>query len=215
MDAAGIRKTLGENVARIRRIRGMTVREFSAQLKQLGLTLSPSGISEVETASRKVSVDELLVFAIALNTSVIDLLTPSDGSPLAISETVEPLPPRALEEWLQGDTAWPPRGDRGSNTAAEQLDEYFATASDVRQRMHRQDRRPEVQAAHLLKHRVRLAIEALEDPKNANGSDEVLIRLMKHYLQLTDDSVQSLSKQIEEIARRDPDAFGTGRSDGG
>lgn len=97
-----VRKVIGDNIERVRRARGLTVRDLSARLKDYGLALSPSGVSDVENATRKVAVDELLVLAIALNTSVIDLLTPHDGQSLSVAEGVEPLQPEWLEGWLQG-----------------------------------------------------------------------------------------------------------------
>ncbi len=107
-----VRKALGDNVARIRRLRQMTVRDLSAELKKLGLSLSPSGVSEIENAGRKVAVDELLVIAIALNTSPVDLLMPSDREQLRVAEKVDPahgggnLGDYPLLWWLQGVRPW-------------------------------------------------------------------------------------------------------------
>ena len=52
------------------------------------------------------------MIAIALNTSIIDLLT-KDGSPLTVADGVEPLPPSWLEGWLRGETPWPTTCDTG------------------------------------------------------------------------------------------------------
>ena len=46
------------------------------------------------------------MIAIALNTSIIDLLT-KDGSPLTVADGVDPLPPSWLDGWLRGETPWP------------------------------------------------------------------------------------------------------------
>ena len=103
-----VRKVLGDNIERIRRgVRGMTVRDLSARLEPLGLKLSASGVSEVENATRKVSVDELFKIAIALNTSVIDLLSPLGGETLAVADGVGELTVEQLYFWLRGDTPWP------------------------------------------------------------------------------------------------------------
>jgi hypothetical protein len=72
------------------------------RLNELGLKLATSGAPEVETPTPKLEADELLIIAIALNTSIIDLPTPRDGSPLTVAEAVEPLPPSWLEGWLRG-----------------------------------------------------------------------------------------------------------------
>lgn len=113
-----VRVTLGENVARIRHTREMTVRDLAAKLVPLGLKLSPSGVSEIENAGRKVSVDELLVIAIALNASIIDLLLPDINERLKIAEGIEPITQLSLAEWLGGRLVWPPGASREDFTSA-------------------------------------------------------------------------------------------------
>jgi transcriptional regulator with XRE-family HTH domain len=105
-EGTSVRAVLGENIRRIRDIRKMTVRDLSAQLKDLGLRLSPSGISEIENATRKVAVDELLLIAIALRTSLIDLLMPPDGEPLPVGADMA-IESDDLFFWLRGDVPWP------------------------------------------------------------------------------------------------------------
>lgn len=107
-----VRKALGENIARIRKLRGMTVRDLSAKLDEHGLRLSASGVSEVENASRKVSVEELLVFAIALNTSVIDLLLPEIHEQMEIAKGTPTINQLSLAQWLEGRLTWPPDASR-------------------------------------------------------------------------------------------------------
>lgn len=107
-----VRVELGKNVARIRKLRGMTVRDLAAKLGPLGLRLSPSGVSEVENAGRKVSIDELLIIAIALNTSIIDLLLPEIHEQMEIAEGVQPINQLSLAQWLEGRLTWPPGASR-------------------------------------------------------------------------------------------------------
>jgi hypothetical protein len=107
----------------------------------------------VENATRKVTVDELLIFAIALNTSIIDLLTPESGKPLKVAEGVEPLHPGWLEDWLRGDTPWPATSDKSVQ------DEFFSTASEQRRIRYRTGLRPEMQEIATLRSAVAGAIE--------------------------------------------------------
>jgi hypothetical protein len=72
-----VQLVIGQNIKRIRDdVEGMKGSDLSDRLNELGLKLSTSGVSEVETPTRKLGADELLIIAIALNTSIIDLLTP-------------------------------------------------------------------------------------------------------------------------------------------
>jgi hypothetical protein len=112
-----------------------------------------------------------------LNTSVIDLLAPADGSELVVADGVEPLDPRSMEQWLQGEAVWPPvwlewyREHRKQprhwppelvDRFKAQVDEFLETVSDARQALHRQDLRSEVAAIEWLREITRLALDALE-----------------------------------------------------
>lgn len=145
----------------------MTGKGLSERLKALGVSMSVATVSEVERAKRKVSAEELLIFAIALNTSVIDLLSPADGTPLQLAGEVDPMPSSWLESWLSGNTPWPPDPTNTDYTAA-----YFSTASEPRKLKHRTDMRPEMQELSALKSAVMGAIEGpgswineIADPK--------------------------------------------------
>jgi transcriptional regulator with XRE-family HTH domain len=126
-----VRKVVGENIQRVRSLRQMTVRDLAARLKELGLPLSASGVSEVEHASRKLGIDELLIIAIALNTSVIDLISPisepdtTAAINLQVAEGIEPVHPQELQRWMRGD------GPPWDATQAEQ-NAFNAATSQLR-----------------------------------------------------------------------------------
>jgi hypothetical protein len=135
-----VRLVIGQNIKRIRDdVEGMKGSDLSDRLNELGLKLSTSGVSEVETPKRKLGADELLIIAIALNTRIIDLLTPKDGSPLTVAEGVEPLPPSWLEGWLRGETPWPATSDKAVQNG------YFKTASKAQTLRHRTETRTDLQ----------------------------------------------------------------------
>lgn len=121
-----VRVALGANVRRIRDIRSMTVRDLSARLRPLGFSLSPSGVSEIENATRKVSVEELLTLAIALNTSVIDLILPAADENLTIAKDVELNSATSLYWWLRGDGPWPDDPDLWEDFAKAARDGHRA-----------------------------------------------------------------------------------------
>ncbi|MBS1691919.1 MAG: helix-turn-helix transcriptional regulator [Actinobacteria bacterium] len=143
-----VRVSLGDNIRRIRGVRSMTVRDLSTQLAPLGLKLSPSGVSEVENATRKVAVDELLKIAIALNTSVIDLLLPAGGECLTVAKGVDPLGVDELYWWLRGEQPWPEDASQ---------EEFAKAARDLHRTMLWWNEDPAVKAVSLLEPIVRLA----------------------------------------------------------
>ncbi len=64
------------NVVRVRKLRGLTVRQLSERLSELGAPLLASGITKIEQRQRKVDVSDLVALAAALNTSPAVLLVP-------------------------------------------------------------------------------------------------------------------------------------------
>jgi transcriptional regulator with XRE-family HTH domain len=144
-----VRTQLGRNIKRVRQaIRQMTVRDLSARLEPLGLKLSHSGISEIENATRKVSVDELLKIAIALNTSVIDLILPGDWETLRVADCIDELNVEQLYGWLRGDRPWP-------NDASP--DDFWRAARHHHREMLLWNQDPVMQAVFSLESVVRLS----------------------------------------------------------
>lgn len=69
-------KTVAENLARLRKLRGLTTRQLSGLLERNGRPIPPSGITRMEKAERQVTVDELMALAVALGVSPTTLLLP-------------------------------------------------------------------------------------------------------------------------------------------
>lgn len=185
--AKAVRAVIGANIKRIRELRGWTVRDLSAQLKEVGFQLSPSGVSEVELATRKIGADELLIFAIALNTSVIDLLSPVDGSDLLVTEGLRQIHPWWLEKWMRGET--PPW-----RTSKADLEAFYETAPEHRRAAHAISSRPDMAAIAYLEALVREDIESMGyifDPKKvAEGLRRQLSRVSSY--------VELLAEQLDE-----------------
>lgn len=72
VDATG--RTVARNIARLRNIRGMSTYRLAEVLEGLGRPVAPSQISRIESSKRKVDVDDLMAFAVALNVSPAALL---------------------------------------------------------------------------------------------------------------------------------------------
>ncbi|OBI92086.1 hypothetical protein A5661_26385 [Mycobacterium asiaticum] len=149
------------------------------------------------------SVDELLTIAISLNTSVIDLLTPADGSSLLVAESVEPLDPRWLELWLQGETPWPsPR--LGTESATQDVVEFLQGAAEHRRAKLRMETRPEIAVIDQLRAYVSETIEAMEDPQGYGRRTPFTPKNMANVLQMAlkdvDNYITLLASHIEKNA---------------
>ncbi len=82
---------VAENVLRLRKQRGLTVRQLSERLAELGAPILASGITKIEQQQRKVDVNDLVALAAALNTSPAVLLAPDvqEGEDRAVAVTPE------------------------------------------------------------------------------------------------------------------------------
>jgi transcriptional regulator with XRE-family HTH domain len=96
---------VGRNVARLRKVRGMTTRAVSERITELGVPLYPSGISDIEMGRRVVTVDQLTALAAALSVAPITLLLPAEErephTPFALTGTGE-APAELILAWLRG-----------------------------------------------------------------------------------------------------------------
>lgn len=129
-------KTVAENLARLRKLRGYTTRQLSGLLERNGRAIPASGITRMEKAERQVTADELVALAAALGVNPSALLLPVNvdqddavevtgagthraetfwhwadgGGPLPLKETGETAAGRALYEarlqFRQGRPHW-------------------------------------------------------------------------------------------------------------
>ncbi|GAA2796589.1 helix-turn-helix domain-containing protein [Streptomyces showdoensis] len=79
-------KTVSENLARMRQVRGLSTRQLSGILERAGRPISASGITRMEKGDRVVSADELVALAAVLKVNPSALLLPLKDAP---EETVE------------------------------------------------------------------------------------------------------------------------------
>jgi len=69
-----------KNIRKIRDdIRHMAVTELSAKMSELGRSIPPLGIHRIESGERRVDVDDLMAFAVALKVSPVSLLMPASS----------------------------------------------------------------------------------------------------------------------------------------
>lgn len=69
-------KTVADNLARLRKVRGYSTRQLATELERKGRSISPSGITRMEKGERVVTADDLTAFAAVFGVSPVSLLLP-------------------------------------------------------------------------------------------------------------------------------------------
>ena len=90
------------NLRRARQSIGVDLRELSARIKETGRTVSPSALSKIENGDRRVDVDDLTVFAYALETTPAALLAAGEDAPALAGVPDGQFAPEEIERWIQG-----------------------------------------------------------------------------------------------------------------
>ncbi|MFE6623251.1 helix-turn-helix domain-containing protein [Streptomyces sp. NPDC057740] len=68
---------VAENLARFRSASRKTTSDLAEHVSQLGVPMTASTVTKIETQQRRVTVDELVAFAAALNVSPVTLMLPA------------------------------------------------------------------------------------------------------------------------------------------
>jgi transcriptional regulator with XRE-family HTH domain len=133
--------------------------ELAGRVTKLGVTMNRSVVANLESRqdrTRRVTIEELFAFALALNVSPLRLLLPVDEDELVAVTPETSEYPTFVKAWLRGDYPLPRGADH----------EEFHRLDDAReQRARIIGRRPEVLAVRELETHLRAALA---------GSDEVL-----------------------------------------
>jgi transcriptional regulator with XRE-family HTH domain len=103
----------------LRRRRGLTAAQLATRCAELGAAgMTTNVIANIETRRREISVNELMVFALALDVAPIHLLSPiaatdpATDRPLALTSTVQIEDPGQAMRWIHGEEALPVSQDR-------------------------------------------------------------------------------------------------------
>ena len=185
------RDVAGCRVAELRRRRGLTGGQLAARCAELGAAhITRSFVANIESRRRGLSVDDLLVLALALDLAPVELLALSaeaDES-LALTATVCVADPDLLRGWLVGEAALPASNARLYYGAAlERMEAPGGLAMSAYAKAVVQERTAQIaahyerEATELLQRTRAQAIDLLSDVADAVASgasqDEILGRL--------------------------------------
>lgn len=159
---------LSENISRLRRARGLSYRELSEKLSELGRPIPTLGLSRIENRERRVDADDLMALAAALAVNPNALLLPpvADQTPAEVTGAGE-VPSWRAWRWADGQEPlkYPyddddfadfqmharPKGKRRYQMLGERSDEELAKrredVEEIGRRLYPDD--PQARAAHV------------------------------------------------------------------
>jgi helix-turn-helix protein len=122
MDLGPAGERVAGNVGEFRGKRGMSLRELSAALGEIGRPILPSGIVKIENGTRRVDVADLVALALALRVTPNRLFLSADhnSEPMALTPAVETTANGAWR-WACGEHVIRP-GVHGAPPVREVLD---------------------------------------------------------------------------------------------
>lgn len=179
-------KTVADNLARLRKVRGLSTRQMAAALEQRGRNVSASGITRMEKADRHVTADELVAIAAVFGVSPSSLLLPPEDSPTATVEITGcgAVPADVAWDWMDGKR---PLHLPDSNVSTADLDYRLYGRPPGR----------------------RQAQSLVLQPRGARGREQVA-KIREAYRTLTD-----LGLDLQELQRLDVHAFEELMTEGG
>ncbi|MDI2127942.1 transcriptional regulator [Yinghuangia seranimata] len=95
------------NLARLREARGLTKKQLSDAVGELGRPIPPLGISRIESGTRRVDVDDLVALAIVLGVNVSTMLLPFTDDHAEIADLTGVGAVSADRAWDWADGAMP------------------------------------------------------------------------------------------------------------
>jgi transcriptional regulator with XRE-family HTH domain len=103
--------TVRQNIARLRKASGITSERLVQAMAECGYNMPRTAISEIENGGRRVTVDDLMALAIALNVNPNALLLPNYSGDADVSYDVTAMPNGTtgtdIWEWADGWKALP------------------------------------------------------------------------------------------------------------
>jgi transcriptional regulator with XRE-family HTH domain len=94
-----------ESIREQRKRKGWSQDRLKERLAELGLEMDATNVGRIETGSRRLKIDDLLVFAVALDVAPVHLLAGSylpTYARVRISSKLETLTPRQVRMWIRG-----------------------------------------------------------------------------------------------------------------
>lgn len=201
-EAAAPTQRVGQRVVALREQRGLSQRALADRLTSLGVRTHQTGVAKIETGGRKVTVDDLVALAVALNVSPGWLLAPPDADDelVALVGSVS-APAWAVWQWVDGAYPLPtfPEGPDADVFNTPEEEQAFAQGRPPQLRQ--QEQHPAAQAAKQLYFRVKRVLHHVgkQKRKGDRGLETTL-----SFARRAVDRVSAELDDIEEEAHETP-----------
>lgn len=122
MVTTSLAEQIGAHIARTRERRAWSQQRLTDELHRHGSTLSRGTVAKIERNIRKPTIDELALFAAALNVSPLDLIAPDNpAEPVRVGN--QTVTASCIADWIRGDRPLP---DSGSELTSYERERHFA-----------------------------------------------------------------------------------------
>ncbi len=134
-----IAEAVAVNVEAVRRKRGLSQQQLAGRLADLGRPMQASAVAKVESGDRRVDVDDLAAFAVALNVPVARLLLPDvDEDGLVEVVPAYSVPMWSAWQWATGERSLWTDDDDGNDSEVQRRDLDFVAERPVWLRLREQ-----------------------------------------------------------------------------
>lgn len=112
-------QVIGRNMRRIRKMKGWSAADLAVRLAELGMSLHSTAVTNTEIGKRKVSADDLMVFAFALDVTPAALLTLGFSGGLQVAPSVQ-IGAQQAQRWISGECPLAPELSFGRELTEEE-----------------------------------------------------------------------------------------------
>lgn len=197
LEQGAVGAAVAANVRRLRRRRDLSQQQLAELLDQLGRPLRASAVMKIESGDRRVDVDDLVAFAVALNVPLAALLLPDVGEDeeVAVVPTLA-VPAWSAWKWAAGQHSLLTGLEDLSDAVVQRQEQDFAAERPLWVRLRAQQ--PMAQAAARVSWAVdRLLAMYVERPTKKN---RVTLQLLGRSL---DDALSWVRREVDQLEVED------------
>ena len=194
-----VSEAVASNVKAVRERRRLTQQQLAARLAELGRPMQPSAVAKVEAGARRVDVDDLVAFAVALNVSPARLLVPDVHEDEEVHLLPDmPVPAWSAWGWATGRHSLSVDSDDLRNPVVQEREMRYADERPVWERTREQH--PLMRAARRVGTTAERALGSLSATSGGRGKNKVARELLRRVEQSLDGVRREVDAVSEELS---------------